>query len=138
MAAISDIRAGLATALRTISGLQVVDGGYWPDQVVPPAALPKIVGGAYEQTFGADWETKDFEIHLAVGFKAGLTNAQRAMELYLSNTGASSIRVALAADRTLGGAVRYTRIHGFRDYDSGEINGQEYLTAVIHGQVDHS
>lgn len=138
MATIADIRAGLATALRTILGLQVADGGYWPDQMTPPAALPRISAGAYEQTFGADWETKDFEVIVAVALKGGLENAERAIEGYLSNTGAASIRVALAADRTLGGAVRYTRVHGFRDYDSAEINGQEYLSATVYGQVDHS
>lgn len=133
MATISDVRDGLAIRLRTITGLQVYEE--WPDQIVPPCALIRPVSAQYEQTFGADWTSMQLEVVVLVQLKPGLRNAEIALEPYISNTGASSIRAAIAGDRTLPvggtGTVRGTFIRGWRNYDVVEVNGQEWLGATI-------
>lgn len=138
MANIADIRAGLQARLATITGLHSYVE--WPDQVTPPAALIKAVAAQHEQAFGAgDAITEmQIEVHMLLALKGGLVNAQRAIELYLSNTGASSIRVAVVADRTLGGNVSYAFVRGWRAYDTVEVNGQEYLGAIVDVEVRHS
>jgi len=130
MAGITDIRDGLATRLRTIGApLNVYDE--WPDQVVPPAVLVRPASAQYEQTFGADWTSMQLECLVVVTTKGGLKNAELALEPYISNTGASSLRAAIAGDRSLGGNVKYTFIRGWRNYDVVDVNGMELLSAVV-------
>ena len=140
MATISDVRDGLAVRLRTISGLHVYDE--WPDTITPPAALIRPASAQYEQTFGADWATMQLEVLVVVGLMGGLANAERAMEPYISNTGTSSIRVAVAADRTLAlsgtGTVRGTFVRGWRNYEPVAINELEYLGTVIDIECEMS
>ena len=138
MANIADIRVGLQARLATIAGLHAYTE--WPDQVTPPAALIKAASAQHEQAFGGgDAITEmQIEVHIALALKGGLANAQRAIELYLSNTGTSSIRVAITGDRTLGGNVQYAFVRGWRAYDTVEINGQEYLGAIVEVEVRHA
>jgi len=135
---IADIRTGLRNRLATIAGLHVYTE--WPDTVTPPAALIRAASAQHEQTFGAgDAITEmQIEIHMALALKGGLGNAQKAIELYLSNTGTSSVRVAIVGDRTLGGIVDYTFVRGWRAYDTVEINNQEFLGAIVDVEVRHS
>lgn len=139
MTLIADIRSGLKARLDTVAGLKTGNGGgEWPEQIVPPAAMIKTVGGQYEQTFGADREKAQFEIHVALALKGGIVNAQKNIETYLSNTGASSIRAAIAGDRSLGATVHYTHIRGWRAEDTVEINGSEWMGAIIDVEVEHA
>ena len=124
MATYSAVRAGLLTRLQTIAGLHVA--AEWPDQVVPPAALVKLVRGDYERTFGSggdDDTDVGIEIVMVLALKGGLITAQRLIEEYLDATGANSIRAAIVADRYLGSTVAYTFVRGWRSYDTIEING---------------
>ena len=140
MATISNVRDGLAARLNTISGLHVYDE--WPDTITPPAALIRPASAQYEQTFGSDWATMQIEVLVVVGLKAGLANAERALEPYISNTGTSSIRVAVAADRTLAlsgtGTVRGTFVRGWRNYDVLTIGESDYLGATIDIECEMS
>lgn len=138
MTNIADIRAGLRDRLATIAGLHVYTE--WPDTVTPPAVLIKAVGAQHEQTFGlGDAITEmQIELQMALATKGGLANAQKAIELYLSNTGASTIREAITGDRTLGGVVHYTFVRGWRSYDTVEINTSEFLGAIVDVEVRFS
>lgn len=136
MASYANIRAGLLTRLNTIPGLHT--NAEWPEQVVPPAALVKLVSGDYEQAMGAggdDDTNVRLEIWLALALKGGLENAQRLIEEYLDDEGTNSIRVAVTGDRSLGGNVSYTFVHGWRAYDTLEINGQEFMGAAVDVEV---
>src|SRR3990167_8429281 len=137
MTALADIRSGLATRLLT-TGLKIAATGEWPDQVVPPAACVKLVGQQHQQAFGnlGDQQSEiAVEVHLVLALKGGLVNAQKAIELYLSNTGTSSVYTAIAMDRYLGSAVKYTRISGWQSYDTIEVNGQEFMGAIVNVEV---
>ena len=140
MATISNVRDGLAARLNTIGGLHVYNE--WPDTITPPAALIRPASAQYEQTFGSDWATMQIEVLVVVGLKAGLANAERALEPYISNTGTSSIRVAVAADRTLAlsgtGTVRGTFVRGWRNYDVLTIGESDYLGATIDIECEMS
>jgi hypothetical protein len=136
MATYAQIRAGLTTRLDTIPGLHTSDE--WPDQVVPPAALVKLVGGDYERAFGTGGDDDTdvrLEIWVALTLKGGLENSQRVIEEYLDNVGTNSIRAAIVADRYLGSTVGYTFVRGWREEDSIEINGQEFMGAVVDVEI---
>lgn len=128
MATVAAVRAGLAGRL---GGLGLNVSNEWPDTVIPPAVLIRPVSAEHEQTFGSDWTSMHFELLVVAGTKAGLKNAEVALEPYISNTGANSLRAAIAGDRTLGGAVKYTFIREWRNYDVVEVGGSEFLGAVV-------
>ena len=132
------VRTGLQANLATVTPKLAV-ALYWPDQVVPPAALIKLPSAVYERSFGGGVAggTLTAEIQLVVSLQGGLVNAQALMDQYLANSGAASIRAAIAADRTLGGVVAYSFIRGWRDYDTVEINQQAFLGAIVDVEVEH-
>ena len=129
MATISSVRTGLRARLATIAGINLYNE--WPDTVTPPAAIIRPVSAEYEQTFGADWTSMSLEVLVLVSTKPAIANAEIALEPYISNTGASSVRAAIAGDRTLGGNVRYTFVRGWRNYDVLDVGGFEFLGAVV-------
>lgn len=136
MADVSTIRGAIQTRLETtLTGLGIHVYSEWPDQITPPAALVALspgVGIEYEQTLGpTDRMLLHFEIVIIVTLQGGLGNAQQALDPWISNTGASSIRVALAADRTLTSNVHGLHVRRVRDYGGLQVNGQEWLGAKI-------
>ena len=142
MADIGTIRGAIQTRLETtLSGVGLHVYSEWPDQIVPPAVLVAIapLGVEYEQTLGAtDRMLLHFNLVVLASLQGGLVNAQAAIDPWLSNTGASSIRVALAADRTLNGGVHGLHVRRVRDYGGVQINSQEWLGATIDLDVHAS
>lgn len=130
MATLSAVRAGLKTRVTTITALAQRTWDHWPDQFTPPGAIVRVVSGNYEQTLGGNDAIVRFEIFIAVQVGT-LETAQDQLDPYLDNAGASSIKAAIEADSTLGGVVSYSLVRGFRDYDILEINGVEYLGAIV-------
>ena len=144
MANINTVLTGLAGPFRTL-GINAYE--QWSEQISGPAVMFKPPSGEYEQAFGASGDARmvmRVEAEVLVPLAGGIVNAQVRMNNYLSNTGASSIRVAIAADRTLGGAVNYALCHGWSGYDVKVIGGDksdtrdggvEYLGATVHIEV---
>ena len=136
---LAQIRAGLQTRLLTVAGIHAY--AEWPDQIVPPAALIRFDNGEYETAFGPIGDaqvTLNVEVHLALTLKGGLVNAQKMIEQYLDNYAPTSAYAAIAGDRTLGGVVNSVLIHRWRAEDSVEINGQEWMGAIIDAEIMYS
>lgn len=136
MASVSTIRGAIQTRIETtLTGLGLHVYSEWPDQITSPAVLVALsdgVGIEYEQTLGAtDRMLLHFGLIVIVTLQGGLLNAQLALDPWISNTGANSIRVALAADRTLAGAVHGLHVRRVTDYGGLEVNGQQWLGATI-------
>lgn len=94
------IADGLEARLRTITGLRVYD--HVPDSFATPCAfiLPDTI--AYWGAFAGGNVSQTFTVTTVVG-RTSDRAAQRALYTYTAYDGASSIRAAIEADRTLGG-----------------------------------
>lgn len=96
------VRQGLATALDTITGLRSFD--YVPDGISPPAAVVEPIEVTYHDANVSTGTNFYRAFILVVVGRMSDRSSQDRIDAYLANTGASSIRAALEADRTLGGA----------------------------------
>lgn len=126
MATISQIRSGLSTRLATITGLR--SGPTIPDNVNPPYAIVAPSSVDYHRAFNNALSTFNFTVTLVVG-RVSERTAQNSLDAYCSPSGASSIRVAIEADKTLGGVVFDTIVTGMRNYGSVTIGENTYLAA---------
>lgn len=105
----TEIRAGLADALRTIPGLNVQP--YVLSMRTPPCA--EIARGpvAYDQAMGGGVHTWTFTIRCFVASPTEI-GAQRRLDELLSAEGDYSVFAALEADSTLGGVVSDLHVTG--------------------------
>lgn len=103
---VGNVRAGLKTRLATITGLRVWD--VIPDQVTPPGA----VVGQLDFTFDIDnargLDIANVDVYVIVQ-RFDARSSQNKLDDYLGS-GAKSIKTAIEADRTLGGAVNTLRV----------------------------
>ena len=103
---VGNVRAGLKTRLATITGLRVWDS--IPDQVTPPGA----VVGQLDFTFDIDnargLDIANVDVYVIVQ-RFDARSSQNQLDDYLGS-GAKSIKTAIEADRTLGGAVNTLRV----------------------------
>ena len=100
MTTLDQVRDGLETRLKTISGLRVYD--YRPDNVDYPAAVifPPI-NADYRDDQGMGSFSVQFIVMLMV--PSAIDRKQLDLYVFLDRTGSSSIFAAVEADRTLGG-----------------------------------
>ena len=126
MASITAMRSGIATNLATITGLR--SGPTIPDNVNPPYAIIAPSSVDYHRAFNNALSTYNFTVTLVVG-RVSERTAQNNLDAYCSPTGASSIRVAIESDKTLGGIVYDTIVTGMRNYGSVVIGENTYLAA---------
>jgi hypothetical protein len=94
------VRTGLGTALDTITGLRTFD--YVPDSLSPPAAVVEPLEVDYTQAMRGLQMFRAF-ILVIVGRMADRSSQDR-LDAYVAPSGGSSVKAALEADRTLGGA----------------------------------
>jgi hypothetical protein len=103
---VTNVRAGLKTRLATITGLRVWDS--IPDQVTPPGA----VVGQLDFTFDIDnargLDIANVDVYVIVQ-RFDARSSQNQLDDYLGS-GSKSIKTAIEADRTLGGAVNTLRV----------------------------
>lgn len=130
MASLADLRDGLATRIGTVSGLRVT--AWQPDAVRPPIAfvLPDTIEYDLNANRGAD--TTTFLVTVLVG-RADDRAAQRNLDGYIF--GAGSIKAAIEADRTLGGAANTCRVVEMRNYGSVAVGDQVYLGCEFSVEV---
>jgi hypothetical protein len=131
MATIAQIRDGIATRLATISGLRVY--ARWPNQPNHPAAIVRVASGTFQQARVRN--PIQFEITVAVEPIGDLARGQSRTDPYLDEAGSQSIKAALDGDRTLGGVADTLNVIGWRDYDGVEVNGQDYMGAIVDVEV---
>ena len=94
---VSQIKAGLAANLATVSGLRAY--AYQPDNVNTPFAWPLLDSIQYNGAMGGGLITHKFTISVVVGRSAERT-AQSLFDGYLSYKGATSIRQAIESGGT--------------------------------------
>lgn len=126
MALISDLRAGIAANLATISGLRT--GATIPENVNPPFAIVAPSSMTYHMAMRNGMTTYNFVVTLVVS-RADARSGQNALDAFCSSTGSSSIRSAVESDRTLGGKAFDCVVTQMRNYGSLSIGDNTYLAA---------
>lgn len=136
MASLSVLRDRLQARLATISGLRAHDT--IPDQIAVPAAVvggPDVIEYDYVMARGADRYVIPMRIYVN---RANERAAQDALDGYLAASGPTSVKAAIEADMTLGGAAQVCRVTGTKPgsygvYNVGNVHylGVEFLCEVI-------
>lgn len=122
---IADIRDGIVSNLATISGLRTsVD---IPDNPSPPIAFVGLESVQYDQSFQRGLTEYNFTVTVLVG-RVSERSAQRKLDEYISN-GARSIKLAIEADKTLGGASYDVRVSELRNVGTVSLEQVIYLAA---------
>ncbi len=129
MASITDLRAGLATRLGTISGLRTTTET--PDTISPPISIINLANVNYDKTFARGLDEYNFVITVIVG-RVGERSAQRLLDSYVSPVSPSSVKLAIELDKTLGGKCDTLRVTDMRNYGSLVIGEITYLAAEFN------
>lgn len=108
-ATVSQVSAGLKTRLATITGLRTFD--YVPDQINPPLAIASLDTISFHNSMANGDPEMEFLITVVLG-RINERTATANLDGYTSPTGASSIRAAIEADRTLGGVANTCIVTG--------------------------
>lgn len=126
MSSISLLRAAIATNLGTIAGLRT--SPEMPDNPNPPIALVRPVTVEYDQAMAKGLTRYSFAVVVIVG-RAEERTAQRSLDAFCSSTGASSIKLAVESEKTLGGNAFDCRVTEMRNYTPIQLNEGTYLAA---------
>lgn len=97
----STVRAGLVTRLTTITSLSALS--YVPELITPPVAVVDQLELEFDASMGRGLDSAFVDIMLIVQ-RQDAQSSQSALDGYLAGTGAGSIKAAIEADKTLGGA----------------------------------
>jgi hypothetical protein len=129
MASLSDLRDGIATNLRTISGLRAI--ATVPDNPNPPLAIIYPQSMDYDESFNRGLTTYNFRLVVIVG-RVDERTAQNKLDAFVSSSGSSSIKLAVESDKTLGGRAFDTRVSAMTNYGSIDISEVTYLSAEFN------
>jgi hypothetical protein len=125
MASVSELRTGIATNLATITGLRT--SSFMPDNPNPPIAVVMPSSISYDDVFKRGMQTYIFNVLVIVG-RVDERTAQSNLDGFVSSTGASSIKLAIERDKSLGGKAFDTRVTEMRNYGQLSIQDILYLT----------
>ncbi len=108
----STVRTNMKTALQAVTGLRVLDT--LPDSAnIPTNGALAVVGMldiTYDFTLNRGFDSATLSVLVIVG-RMSESAAQNRLDGYLQSTGnTSSIKAAIEADKTLGGAVQTLRV----------------------------
>lgn len=123
---IADLRDGIATNLRTISGLRASET--IPDNFSPPIAVISLTNVLYNEAFAKGLTQYNFIVSVIVG-RVAEREAQRRLDTYTSN-GSASVKSAIESDRTLGSAAYDVRVTEMTNIGTVLLGGDvTYLSA---------
>ena len=131
MSSISELRAGLATNLKTIKALRVVET--LPDVVNPPMAMIGLSKVQYNQQNQRSMSLYTFQVTVVVG-RVSERTAQKASDVLVA-PGAGSIKYAIEVDRTLGGKAFDVFVPELSAIGAMSVNGIDYFSAEFSVQV---
>jgi hypothetical protein len=131
MTTVSELREGIATNLRTITGLRVT--AEVPDNPNPPQAVVQLRSVDYDGSFQRGMTTYSFVITVLVG-RVAEREAQRRLDAYVSN-GASSIKLAAEKDKSLGGKAFDVRVSEMTNIGAVLLGETSYLAADFTATV---
>jgi len=126
MADVSALRNAIATNLGSISGLRT--SGDIPDNPSPPIGIVSLNNIDYNQAMKQGLTIYSFTVMVIVG-RASEREAQRRLDAYCQNTGASSVKSAIELDRSLGGNAFDCVVQSMSSIGSLQLNDQTYLAA---------
>lgn len=133
MATIEQIMAGIETRLATISGLRTSDT--LAPQISPPWAM---VGVPPVENYHATMGSRRFELNPTISVFTSTSwdrTGQLKLAGYANQTGSTSIRAAVEADRTLGGVVEDCVVDSFRPINIEEFGEIGYFGGVFQLRV---
>jgi hypothetical protein len=130
MATVSGIRKGIADNLASITNLRV--SPTMLDAPRPPVAMvyPDTIDFDLNAARGAD--TFTFIVFVLVG-RADDRTAQNRLDGFVA--GPNSVKAAIEADRTLGGAADTCRVTSMRNYQQVSIGETVYLGVEFEVEV---
>lgn len=129
---VSTVMDGLGVRLATISGLRVFD--FAADSFSPPAALVGLPDTVeYDLTMVRGADRAAFQVYVLVG-KVSDRSARDQLAAYMAGTGSSSVKAAIEAGETLGGAAHTTRVTG-ASVATVTSAGVEFLAAIFDVDV---
>lgn len=123
---ISELRAGLATNLATITGLRT--SAEIPDNPSPPIAIVQLQRVAFDGAFAKGMTTYDFVVSVVVG-RAAERTAQRRLDAFASSSGSSSIKAAIESNRTLTDKCFDLRVSEMQNIGAVLLGEASYLAA---------
>jgi hypothetical protein len=133
MAAISDLRTGIAANLATVAGLRT--SATVPDSINPPIAVVMPNSVTYDTAFArSGGDEYEFLVMVIVG-RVDERSAQNNLDGYCSGTGSTSIKAAIERDKTLGGKAFSLRVTSLRNYTQLTVGDITYLSAEFVVQV---
>ena len=133
MASIKTIRDNLKTRLATIAGLYTHDT--IPDNVYVPAAIVGMPSSVrYDFSFRTPVSRYLFPVRVIAG-RVMENQGQDLIDDLASPDGALSVRAAIDADPSLGGAAHSTRVTEARDFGVYEVAGVPYIGCEFEIEV---
>jgi len=126
MADITLLRNAIATNLGSVPGLRT--SGDIPDNPNPPMGVVSLNTIDYNQALKQGLTIYSFTVMVIVG-RASEREAQRRLDAYCANTGASSVKSAIELDRSLGGNAFDCVVQSMSSIGSLQLNDQTYLAA---------
>ena len=129
---VPEVMSGLGNQLRTISGLRVRD--YPSDSTNPPEAIVSFPENIeYDTVMARGADRLVFPVTVLVGRVSDRTARTRLGD-YLSGEGDRSVKAAIEADKTLGGAADTTRVME-ADTAIWTMGGSDLLAATFTIEV---
>lgn len=133
MASLQDIADGLAVRLRTVAGLRAY--AWEPDQIAPPCAVVEFpLRIEYEQTMGLGKTRWTLPVSLYAS-RVDAERGQAALAPYFDDRDGQSIRGAIYADDTLGGAADCCLLLLADRFGVKEIGGVAYWGCQLTVEV---
>lgn len=125
MSTIAEIRAGLVKQLETIGTLSVY--GTESGSITPPAAVIVTPSITYHGTFKSSNALNTYAFRVIVLVAQSLVDeAAHTLDTYADPTAPTSIRAAIEADPTLGGAAEGLVVESFRPLNSEDVASLQY------------
>lgn len=127
-----EVREGLAANLRTIQGLRVSE--YLPEQINAPMAVINLERLEYLGAFQGGLRTYSFIVMLIAG-RMGERSAQRQLDAFMAWDGDQSVRQAVEADTSLGGAAQTCKVEAARGVRMLDFGDATYLVVDFEIEV---
>lgn len=130
----SEVRKGLRLNLEEISGLRVYE--HVPDVVVAPCAIIGQLDLIFDLNNARGLDSANIDVLLIVQ-RFSERSGQEQLDKYLSGSGEHSVKAAIEADKTLGGAVDTLRVTSAQSgvYQSADVEYLSYRYQVtVYGE----
>ncbi|GLZ36215.1 hypothetical protein Lesp02_84020 [Lentzea sp. NBRC 105346] len=125
---------GLAEAASSIEGLRC--SAFMPDSISPPVFYPVELEIDFDLSYGRGHDDFNPVVCRVLVPRSDDRSGQKLLQQYMKGAGPLSVKRALEADRTLGGAcssLHVAKVRGMGQYEHGVYDyiGADWLVRVI-------